>query len=88
MVRAFFVPPRLLSDNRGLMDSSLPRCGAILFVCVLMVPMETQAQARSHAALDGLGPRSKTALIVSALTQAGAPMDKDYGSCSVVPLHP
>jgi hypothetical protein len=45
---------------------------AILLLCVSMIPMETLAQARPRATLDGIGLKSKTTLVVAALAAAGA----------------
>jgi hypothetical protein len=48
------------------------RCIASLLICCLLIPAIAPAQARPHAAFDGLGLGSKAALVIAALTTAVA----------------
>jgi hypothetical protein len=54
------------------MTHGLSRCMASLLICGILIPADAQAQARPHAAFDGLGLGSKTTLVVVALTTAVA----------------
>jgi hypothetical protein len=54
------------------MAQPLVRGAALPLICALLSPAITPAQARPQATLTGLGPASKTTLIVATLTGAVA----------------
>jgi hypothetical protein len=54
------------------MAQALARRATFPLICALLIPAIAPAQARPQATLTGLGPTSKTTLIVATLTGAAA----------------